>query len=243
MRWLPKEAAMLTPRDRSIEAILDRQAQLWESAQRTRPPEAPPLPQPNLCISQRPASGADALASHVAERLGWQVWDRSLVDALHGDDWLGKRVLESLDERLLSMREDMIYHLFVPGHTPATAYLQRLSQLVLSIAMRGHNVFVGRGASFIVPRDWRLSVLVVRSLESRASRYSQEHQLSAEGARRELARQDRSRAEFVSRGFHRDVDDPASHDLCINLDAVELNSATEILVRALALRFPSEPPR
>lgn len=235
---------MKNPRDSRIEQILDRQARLWES-EKIAYPHAEPAVRPNLTLSQRPFSGAEELAERLAQKLGWELYDRQIVEALHEDDSLGKSVLESLDQRLLGFREDWVYHLFVPGHTSTTAYVHRLSQLVFSIAMRGHNVFLGRGATFIVPREWRVSVLLTRSLESRAARCSQQSGLGRDAARHELANLDRTRAEFVSRGFHRIVDDPASHDLCINLDSFGLDEAMEIVLAALAAHFPNVtfPPR
>ena len=232
---------MKTPRDSRFEHILDRQARLWESG-RTDYPHEQPAVRPNLTLSQPPCSGAEEVAERLAASLGWELYDRQIVEALHEDDALGKSVLESLDERLLGFREDWVYHLFVPGHTSATAYVHRLSQLIFSIAMRGHNVFLGRGATFIVPREWRVSVLVCRGLESRVARCSQASGLGRDAARHELARLDRIRAEFVSRGFHRAADDPATHDLCINLDAFGLDEAVELILAALSARFPSVPP-
>ncbi len=228
---------MKTPRDIRIEHILDRQARLWES-ERTEYPHEQPAVRPNLTLSQRPCSGAEELAQRLADKLGWELYDRQIVEALHENDALGKSVLESLDQRLLGFREDWVYHLFVPGHMSVTGYLHRLTQLIFSIAMRGHNVFLGRGATFIVPREWRVSVLVTCGLESRIARCSRESSLGHEAARHELARLDRVRGEFVSRGFHRVADDPASHDLCINLDAFSLDEATEIVLEALYARFP-----
>jgi cytidylate kinase len=228
---------MKTPRDRRVEDLLDRQARLWESEKIEHPPEGAPA-RPNLALAQRVFSGGLDLGTRIASRLGWEMFDREIVDALHQNDALGKRVLESLDERLLGFREDWIYHLFVPGHTPSTAYVHRLSKLVFSIAMRGHNVFVGRGASFILPREWRLAVLVTRDFESRLAYYQKLHGGTHAAARRELLRLDRIRAEFVSRSFHRGVEDPASYDLCINLDVLGPDAATEIVLHALAMRFP-----
>jgi hypothetical protein len=228
---------MKTPRDRNINHILDRQARLWES-ERVVYPHAEPAVRPNVAFSQRPFSGAEELAEHLAARLGWEVYDRQIVEALHEDDELGKSVLEALDQRLLGFREDWVYHLFVPGHTSTTAYVHRLTQLIFSIAMRGHNVFLGRGAAFIVPRAWRISVLVTRGLESRVARCGAHAGLGHDAARHELAQLDRVRAEFISRSFHRIVDDPATHDLCINLDDFDLDGATEVVLRALGARFP-----
>jgi cytidylate kinase len=225
------------PHDTSLERILDRQLRLWENAPvQVPPPDAPPPP--NLVLSQLAGSGAEELAARLAERLGWETYDRRIVEALHDDHTLGKTVLDSLDEHLLNYREDWLYHLFVPGHLSATAYVQRLSRLVFSIAMRGQAVIIGRGALFVIPPAHRLAVLVCRSLESRIQRLQQERELSHEAARRELARRDRERGEFVLRSFHRDANDPLAYDLCLNLDTVGLEAAESIALRALELRFP-----
>ena len=225
------------PRDSSVERILDRQMRLWESERVQHPPEAAPV-RPNLTISRRPFSGAEELADRLTARLGWELYDRRIVDLLHQNDSLGKSVLESLDERLLDLREDWMYQLFVPGHTPTPGYVQRLSRLVFSIAMRGHAVILGRGANLIVPQQHRLAVLVCRSPEARLQRYQHEHGGTHEAAHRELARLDRERGDFVLRSFHRNAEDPLSYDLCVNLDSLSLEVAEDVIVRALEAKFP-----
>lgn len=227
-------------RGREIDRLLDRQARLWE---RDTPstPAAVSTPRANLAFSQRPASGARELADQVATHLGWQIYDREILDALHENDELGKSVLESLDEHLLSYREDWLYHLFVPDHMSSPGYIHRLSQLLFSLAMRGRGVFVGRGASFVIPHEHRLAVLVVRSFDTRLERW---HQLnpawSASEARRSLGRLDRVRGEFVWKCFHRIVDDPLGYDLCVNLDRLDIETAARVIVSALQQRFPQE---
>jgi cytidylate kinase-like protein len=228
---------MRTPRDGQFERLLDRQARLWESERIAHPPEAAAT-RPNLTISQPAYSRGPELARRIAERLGWELYDRQIVEALHENDALGKSVLESLDQRLLGFREDWVYHLFVPGHTSTTAYIQRLAQLVFSIAMRGNNVFLGRGAAFIVPREWRLSILVTQSFDSRVAAYEEKHSVGHIPARQALLRLDRIRDEFISRSFHRSVTDPAAHDLCVNLDSLGIETAEEIILRGLEVRFP-----
>jgi Cytidylate kinase-like family len=234
--WIGDEN-MGTSRHGQFERLLDRQARVWESEHIEHPPAEAPT-RPNLTISSPAHSGGDELGRRIAERLGWELYDRQIVEALHENDALGKSVLESLDERLLGFREDWIYHLFVPGHTATTAYIHRLSKLVFSIAMRGHNVFIGRGAGFIVPREWRLGVLVTESFDVRVAAYEKENEVSHTAARQALLRVDRMRDEFIARSFHRVVADPASHDLCVNLDSLGIDAATEIVLRALEVRFP-----
>jgi cytidylate kinase len=227
-------------RDSTIANLLDRQARLWESQQQpmSRDVEAP---RANVTISGQPLAGAREVAQRLAELSGWEVFDRQILEALHESDALGRRVLDSLDERLLTYREDLLYHMFVPGHVSSTGYLHRLSQLVLSLAMRGQIVFVGRGAGFIVPNEHRVAVLVVRSFDSRLDRML-EHgdESNRTRARRALLRLDRERSEFVRRSFHCEVNDPQAYDLCVNLDTLSLDAAARIVLQALRSRFPDD---
>jgi hypothetical protein len=225
-------------RDREIERLLDRQARLWETGQ-TRAPVEADAPRPNLAFSQRPFSGARELAESVARRVGWQIFDRQILEALHRSDDLGKSVLESLDERSLNYREDWLYHLFVPDHVSSPGYVQRLSRLLFSLAIRGQGIFIGRGSSFVIPEEHRLSVLVLRNFENRLARWQEANPNRESGeARRNLTRLDRERAEFIWRSFHRVVDDPLAYDLCVNLDSLDVEAATTVVVEALRARYP-----
>lgn len=183
------------------------------------------------------------MAQRVAELSGWEVFDRQILESLHESDALGRRVLDSLDERLLNYREDVLYHMFVPGHVSSTGYLHRLSRLVLSLAMRGQIVFVGRGAGFIVPAEYRVAVLVVRSFDSRLDRMLEQREETGRAqARRTLLRFDRERSDFVRRGFHREVNDPQAYDLCVNLDTLSVDAAAQTVLQALRSRFPDDVP-
>ena len=230
----------MKPVDRAIGRILDRQARLWDRETPSTQP-AVSTPRANLAFSQHPASGARELADHIAARLGWQVYDREILDALHENDELGKSVLESLDERLLGYREDWLYHLFVPAHMSSPGYIHRLSQLLFALAMRGRGIFVGRGASFVIPHPHRLAVLVVRGFDNRVERWQQTNPTwTTSDVRRALRRLDRVRGEFVWKSFHRVVDDPLGYDLCVNLDRMDIEAAARVIVAALQERFPQE---
>ena len=68
--------------------------------------------------------------------------------------------------------------------------------------------------------------------------YEEKHNVGHISARQALVRLDRIRDEFISRSFHRSVHDPAAHDLCVNLDSLSVETATEIILRGLEVRFP-----
>ena len=226
-------------RDSTIEQLLDRQARLWESQQRATPKDVAP-DRANVTVSGQPFSGARELADKVAEFVGWEVFDRQILEALNERDALGRRALGALDERLLNYREDLLYHMFVPDHVSSSGYLHRLSRLVLSLAIRGKIIFVGRGAGFIVPAEHRVAVLAVRSFDSRIVRMPQRGDSSPTKARRQLLRFDRERSDFVRRSFHREVNDPLAYDVCVNLDTLSLDVAARIVIECLRSRFPDD---
>ncbi len=231
---------MKAKRDSTIEQLLDRQARLWESQQRAVSTNVDAA-RANVTISGHPFSGARELAQEVARLAGWEVFDRQILEALHERDALGRRALDSLDEHLLNYREDLLYHMFVPDHVSSTGYLHKLSRIVLSLAMRGKIVFVGRGAGFIVPAEHRVAVLVVRSFDSRLARMlEQEKDKSRVRARRELLRYDRERSEFVRRSFHREANDPLGYDLCMNLDTLALDVGARVVFECMRSRFPED---
>lgn len=233
---------MKPTRNSTLEQLLDRQARLWESQQRSVDRDVDWTPA-NVTLSGQPFAGARELAQRVADLSGWQVFDRQILEALHESDDLGRRVLGSLDERLLNYREDLLYQMFVPDHVTSSGYLHKLSRLVLSLAMRGHGIFVGRGAGFIVPSEHRVAVLVVRTFESRLERMLNENARHARNeARRELLRIDRLRGDFVRRSFHREVNDAAGYDLSVNLDSLSLDAAAHVVLEALRSRFPHDVP-
>lgn len=233
---------MKPARNSTLEQLLDRQARLWESQQRSVTRDADWIPA-NVTLSGQPYAGARELAQRVAELSGWEVFDRQILETLHESDELGRRVLDSLDERLLNYREDLLYQMFVPDHVTSSGYLHKLSRLVLSLAVRGHSIFVGRGAGFIVPSEHRIAVLVVRTFESRLERMQkQDGGRSRNEARRELLRIDRLRGDFVRRSFHREVNDSVAYDLSVNLDSLSLDGAAHVVLEALRSRFPGDVP-
>ena len=188
---------------------------------------------PYLLISRQKGAGGNAVAQLVGKRLGWQVFDNEIVDEIAKKANVRRQLIESLDEREREMIQDAIAQLLDPQAIGTMDYLVYLKQIVLTLGHHGDVIIVGRGARFILPGQFGLSVRLVAPAEARTRRIADKARLSLESARVEVERMDRERVQLVHRHFGHDVTDPLSHDLIINTAAMNVEAAAEIVLTAL----------
>jgi cytidylate kinase len=188
---------------------------------------------PYLLISREKGAGGNAVAQLVGKRLGWQVFDHEIVDEIAQKAHVRRQLIESLDEHERAIIQDAIAQLLNPQAIGTLDYLVFLKQIVLTLGHHGDVIIVGRGARFILPSQFGLSVRLVAPIEARIRRIADKARLSLEAARVEVDRMDRERLQLVHRHFGHDVTDPLNHDLVINTAAMNVESAAEIVLTAL----------
>ncbi len=227
---------MTTPTNPAIARLVDRQMRNWElaRAQRlSRPEPARSEVEEFVCLSRMVGIG-DEVATGIAERLGWPVFDKQLLDAMAGDDHRRRRIYASMDERDLGWWREALAPL-VWRQTTRNDYFHRLCETVLSLARQGSAVFVGRGADRILPADLGLRVRLIAPLELRARWYAEAAGGSLVAARREIARIEGERGRFLRAHFDVDALDPLRHDLTLNLGRLDPRQAIEIVLAARPL--------
>jgi cytidylate kinase len=74
-------------------------------------------------------------------------------------------VIENVDERHVSWLQECVESFAAVSAVREGKYARRLIETVLSLAMRGRCVFVGRGAPFVLPPATTLRVRLVAPLE------------------------------------------------------------------------------
>jgi len=116
-----------------------------------------------------------------------------------------------------------------------TCYLAALESVVKELARSQSLVIRGRGSQFIL-KDYpgALHFLVVAPLEVRVKRVMQNLELDQETAKREIARFDNSRREFIKRYFHAELEDPAYYDLVINTEHLSFQTAASVVVDTIS---------
>lgn len=194
---------------------------------------------PVITISRELASGGSEISKILSQRLGWELWDKEIVDEIATNANVHRKVVEMLDERYQSEIEVILRAFSKEKTLDKHVYLRHLVETIFSIAQRGRAIILGRGANFILDcLECTLSVRVVASLETRIRRLMERENISEGEARKRILRSDRQRREFVKKMFGKDINDPIHYDLTIRTDTISMEGAAELIIAALKEKFP-----
>jgi cytidylate kinase len=191
---------------------------------------------PFLAVSRSAGSGGADMARRVGGRLGWSVMDRELVENLAERLELPPNLLQLMDETRSNWFSDTLLNLMNSRLVLQDSYVAMLGRVMALAAYDGRVVFVGRGASLMLPRSCGLSVRVIASRDFCVRQLAARHGLDERAAARQVDELDSSRNDFIHRHFHRDANDPALYDLVIDTSVFGIEGAAEIVCRALEVR-------
>jgi len=226
--------------ERFIETLIDRQMRRREIEMRRGAEREEPKRRayaPLVTISREHGSLGRDVARIVAEKLGWQMLDRELVERMAKEARVRRSLIETLDERIQTNIDYWIKELINVNFLTQSDYLKYLMRVILTVGYYGEVVIVGRGANFILPRQQGLHVRVIAPLDRRVERISHLDSLSPQEARVAVLRADAERAAFIRVHFHKDISDPLAYDLVVNTDALSLEAAAESIVAALKVKM------
>ncbi|MEZ4648005.1 MAG: cytidylate kinase-like family protein [Candidatus Eisenbacteria bacterium] len=234
---------------RSIEQIIDSQLERWaverraaeEAAKRGgRRSETPREVRPWIAISRDYGAGGSAIAESLAEQLGYELFDRKLLDALARESRYRREFLASVDEKGRSTLEAHVDALLHGESFVRSDFLRYLMRVLMTIAEHGHAVVVGRGAAHVLPAEGGVTVRIVAPLEDRVQNVARRLALPQVEARLRVHEVDRARADFLRTHFHRAEWRPEDHDLTICTSRIPHVEAVHLVESALIARFPKE---
>ena len=188
---------------------------------------------PYLLISREKGAGGSAVAQLAGKRLGWQVFDRELVDAIAEKANVRRELIESVDERDRATIQDAIGQWLHPQPIGTSGYLAHLREILLTLGHQGDVVIVGRGAEYVLPSQFGLRVRMVAPVEVRVRRIASRENLSLKAARVEVESSDRERTRLARRQFGQNAADPLNHDVTINTAELTVEAAAEVVITAL----------
>ncbi len=195
----------------------------------------------NVCISREAGAGGGTVARLLGTRLKWKVYDHELLEAIAQGMEISTEEARAYDELAPSLIQDWLLPLREEHYAPQEAYLDHLAKLVQSIGRAGDSILVGRGASFLLPRNETLSVRLVAPIPARARRLSERLGVSVRTARRAARDLDRRSARFI-RPLHRaDPNDPHIYDLVIDTHSLGLSITVDVIASAVESGRPRPP--
>jgi len=218
----------------ALERALRHLQQLAEARSLAPVPEPTPPPL-SIALSRECGANGSVIAKMVGERLGWPIYDRTLLLHIAEEMGLHSTLLESVDERNKHWFRQCL-EAFIPPPVTTYTYARRVVEAVLSLGAHGECVIVGRGAANILPAATTLRVRVVAPLSARVATVQARHGLTRDEAARRVATTDAERHHFVKHHFHVDVAAPWNYDLVVNSSSFTLLECVDLIVEGLRCR-------
>jgi cytidylate kinase len=190
---------------------------------------------PVITLSRLPGAMGNSVAQKLAKDLEIDLFNGEIVEKIASSAKISRQVVQSLDEQDRSILNEWI-HALGEDHMWSYEYIQHLTEVVGAIGAHGYAIIVGRGASFILPREVCLRLLIVAPLDVRISNIMKTYGVSENEARRQVLRTEADRMAFIRKYFHAEMTEPTNYDLVINTDNIDLDLAARIVKDAFNSR-------
>jgi len=220
-------------KSRSLEQIIEEQVRTWQFSI-AKPKSETPF-RPIVTISREPGSGGNILGERLAKRLSVELFHQNVIHAMAKSAKVSAQLLETLDEKGLSVLEDWMAYLVDFRHMWPDQYLKHLMKVIGAIGRHGGAILIGRGANFILPPERRFSVRVIAPFEVRVANVARNHQVSEAEARNRITKTDSQRRAFIRKYFNTSIADPLNYDMVINTGSVSIDGAVEAIVALLGM--------
>ena len=205
------------------------------------------LPYRVICISKVTGSGGDEIGRLVSEELGFRYVDDEIIaraaekGGVSPSDVADAGRRKSLLHRVLdSLGSDLGAEASALSQPPELRddSLQRLVvEVVEELAGQGNVVIAAHGASFVLAgMPGALRVHVTASLDVRSERMSASAGLDRKAAVKSIRDSDRSRADYLSRFYTIESEQPTHYDVVLNTDRLKITEAADFVARAASLK-------
>ena len=197
---------------------------------------------PSICFSRDIGVGAHEIATILAEKIGYRVVDREIVEYIADEAKLSEKTVALFDERYPGTLREFFALALGERAFIKNDYTRHLFSLVFSIAGLGPTIFVGRGAHLLLPRDRILAVRIICSRSYRIERLKRVLNIEEKEAESALEEIDKEQRDFYRKVYgKKDASSPYDFDIVINYDYVrEPRWASEIIEYIFKKRFGAE---
>lgn len=193
---------------------------------------------PAICLSRKIGIGALELADLLAERLGYRVADREIIEHIANNADLSKQTVAYYDERYADKIDELVSFMFREKSFIMSDYARQLVSAIFFLADSGPTIFVGRGAHLVLPRESVLAVRLICSKSYRVTRLAQLLKIEPAYATKELDEADRLQRNFFKKVYSVKDASPYEFDMVINCDHLpDLSGAADIIQKAFECKF------
>ena len=195
-----------------------------------------------ITISRQCGSGGHTIGKMLAERLGYDFYDKEIIKAVSAESGLSEKTVEREGEYSTI---SLLYNIAVNGISPYNVS-SRDNMLVRDLvnayqvdyikkaAEKGNCVIIGRSADYILrERNDCINVFIHGDLADRAKRVTEEHGIKTADAERHVRERDKKRSKY-----YRHVTDQVwgmaeNYDLCLNSSKLGIELCVEMIINAV----------
>lgn len=224
-----------------VESLVDYQVRRWTAAQKEKASHHEAKIWPVVTISREYGTLGAKIAQTLADTLKWTCWDQELVNELAKHTDVSARIVATVDEHRHNVIATMLNNLVHRETLSESAYLRELVRIIHVIEHHGEGVIVGRGSHYVVSPEAALRVRIISPIDRRVRGLVARRGVSEKEARAEIIGVDAERRDFMAHHFQRDIDDPHSFDLILNVASLNVEQATAIIISAYKTRFGAPP--
>ncbi len=169
----------------------------------------------------------------------WAIFDKNLIERIMEDhnipDRLGKLFSSEKQSAITNMVNELL------GLMPSTkTILHQTAETILQLGITGNVIIVGRAGNVITSHlKNTFHVRLVAPLEDRIIRIQDYYKINRKQAIEWIKKEDKSREDYYSKNYHRNIDDPLLYHLTINTHLLSYEEAASVIAHAVMKKFPA----
>jgi cytidylate kinase len=181
-----------------------------------------------VVVSRQVGSGGLLFAQALADRLGFEVCDKKILEEISRRSKVPEDLVRLLDERPGRSLEVFGASLLRGASLSVNDYDAILKGTLRALLQLGNVVIIGRGANFLAEPGKALRVRLVAPLKVRIANIMQRCGVDEKTARQMVHDTDAERAKFMKRVYGQEESAPDSFDLGLNTHKIPIEQAVRI---------------
>jgi cytidylate kinase len=219
---------------RSLNYLVEEQLAKWHAQRSVRKKQAG-RPGPCITISRDPGSGGSETARRLAKDLGMDIIGAQIIQQVAERADMSEKVIASLDEKEVRLRDSWIDSLFQTRHIWPDEYLRYLTKVIGTIGKQGNAVIVGRGAQFILPPEETFRIRLTAPRDIRIRNVMRDSGEDLKASERYVYKTESDRDAFHRKHFRADWTNLGYYDLIVNTGHMGVEGAVAAIKAAFAV--------
>jgi len=193
---------------------------------------------PTICFSRKIGVGSRDLAFKIAQKIGYRVVDKEIVEFIAKKAEIHPETVEAFDESYPGHLKNFFSKFFNEKSFQLSNYSENLFAAFFFLATSEPTIFVGRGAHLVLPREKVFAVRCISSKPYRVKRVSHTLSVDEKEAERILEQADSEQRGFYNSIYQKSDAHAGEFDVVVNFDYLQNpDQIANALIRLFASKF------